>query len=174
MAERIEKIYRYGSPVLRQKAEPVTSFDGELRAFVERMAETLYAENGLGLAAPQVGVPRRLAVVDLSFGEEVDSILSMVNPEILESEGECTMEEGCLSIPGVFEEVVRPKRIRVRYLDLNGEAVETDADGFLARVMQHEIDHLEGVLFVDRIGAAKRALLAKTLREIAEKSSEES
>lgn len=174
MDVRTEKVYKYGSPMLRQKAEPVTLFDSELRAFVERMAETLYAENGLGLAAPQVGVPRRIAVVDLSFGEEVDSILSMVNPEILESEGECTMEEGCLSIPGVFEEVVRPERIRVRYLDLNGEAVETDADGFLARVMQHEIDHLEGVLFVDRIGAAKRALLAKTLREIAEESSEES
>ena len=172
MPESIEKIYRYGSPLLRAKTEPVTVFDDELRDFVERMADAMYAGNGIGLAAPQVGVPRKIVIVDLSFGDEVDKILAMVNPEILESEGECTMEEGCLSVPGVFEDVVRPERVRVRYLDLNGEPVETDADGFLARVMQHEIDHLEGVLFVDRIGAAKRALLAKTLREIAEKSGE--
>ena len=168
-----KKIYRYGSPVLRQKTEPVTVFDDELRAFVEHMAETMYVTNGIGLAAPQVGVLRRIMVIDMSFGEEVDTILAMVNPEILGSEGECTLEEGCISIPGVFEEVVRPERIRVRYHDLNGETVETDADGLLARVMQHEIDHLEGVLFVDRIGAAKRALLAKTLREIAEENGEE-
>ncbi len=174
MADVNGKIYRYGSPVLRRKAEPVTLFDDDLRTFVEHMAETMYTGNGIGLAAPQVGMLKRIAVIDLSFGEEVDKILAMVNPEILETEGECTMEEGCLSIPGVFEDVVRPERVRVRYRDLNGKPVETDADGMVARVVQHEIDHLEGVLFVDRIGAAKRVLLAKTLKEIAEKSGEES
>jgi peptide deformylase len=170
MDEQAVKIRRYGNSSLRGKTEPVTVFDGGLRDFVESMADAMYAGNGVGLAAPQVGVPKKIVVIDLSFGEEVDRILAMVNPEILESEGECTLEEGCLSLPGIYEDVVRPERIRIRYQDLEGKLIETDVDGYLARVMQHEVDHLEGVLFIDRIGAAKRALLAKTLRELAEKN----
>jgi peptide deformylase len=167
------RICRYGNPSLRKKTDPVVEFNPELREFALRMADVMYAENGIGLAAPQVGVPQKVIVIDLSFGEEVDNVLAMVNPEILEIEGECSLEEGCLSVPGVYEQVVRPERIRVRYCDLDGSIVETDANGYLARVMQHEIDHLEGILFVDRIGAAKKALLAKTLREIAEENGEE-
>jgi peptide deformylase len=162
------KMYHYGSPVLKKRAETVTEFDDELRDFVNRMAETLYEENGVGLAAPQVGISRRIVVIDLSFGEEVDRILPMINPEILSAEGECTLEEGCLSIPGIYEDVVRPERVRVRYCDPQGRTVEMDADGFLARVIQHEADHLDGILFVDRLGAVKRTFLARTLREIAE------
>jgi peptide deformylase len=162
------KLYRYGSPVLKKRAEAVTEFDDELRDFVSRMANTLYEENGVGLAAPQVGVSRRIVVIDLSFGEEVDRILPMINPEILSSEGECTLEEGCLSIPGIYEDVVRAERIYVRYSDPEGRPREMDAEGYLARVIQHESDHLDGILFVDRLGAVKRTFLAKALREIAD------
>jgi len=170
MTDRVEKIYKYGSPVLRQKTEPVTEFGDDLHDFADQMAEIMYEGNGVGLAAPQVGVSKRVVVIDLSFGDDVDQILAMANPVLLETEGECRMEEGCLSIPGVFEQVLRPERVRVRYQDMDGNTREVDADGFLARVMQHEMDHLEGVLFVDRIGAAKRLLLTKTLREMAEES----
>ncbi|MHB9029563.1 MAG: peptide deformylase [Candidatus Latescibacterota bacterium] len=162
------KLYHYGSAVLKKQAEAVTEFNGELRDFVNRMIDTLYEENGVGLAAPQVGVSRRIVVIDLSFGEEVERILPMINPEILSAEGECSLEEGCLSIPGIYEDVVRPERVRVRYRDPEGRTLEMEADGFLARVIQHESDHLDGILFVDRLGAVKRTFLAKALREIAD------
>lgn len=162
------KVYHYGSPVLKKRTEPVTVFDAALAEFIDRMVDTLYDENGLGLAAPQVGESRSVVVIDLSFGEEVDNILVLVNPEIVSSEGECAMEEGCLSIPGVWEEVTRAERVTVRFRDPAGKEFEIEADGLLARVIQHEVDHLNGVLFVDRLGAVKRTLLARTLREIAE------
>ncbi len=162
------KMFYYGSSVLKKQTEPVEVFDDELAEFVGRMVDTLYDENGLGLAAPQVGVSRSIAIIDLSLGEEVDNILTLVNPEIVSSEGETAMEEGCLSIPGIFEEVVRPERVKVRFQDPKGKEFEIEADGLLARVIQHEVDHLNGVLFVDRLGTVKRTLLARALREIAE------
>ncbi len=165
----MEKIYHYGSPVLREKAGPVTEFDQTLRDLAFRMEDTLYEGNGVGLAAPQVGVSLRFVLVDLSFGDEVDRILFMANPEILESEGECVLEEGCLSVPGVFQDVPRAERIRVRYQDLKGNVIETGAEGYLARIMQHEIDHTDGILFIDRIDPEKKLLISDALREIAEK-----
>ena len=162
------KLYRYGSPILKKRAEEVTEFDGELHEFIDRMADTLYTQNGVGLAAPQVGLSRRIFIVDLSFGEEVERVLPMINPEILSVEGSCSMEEGCLSIPGVYEDIVRPEKVWIRYWDPDGREREIEADDFLARIIQHEADHLDGILFVDRLGSVKRSLLSKTLRGIAE------
>ena len=166
------KMQYYGSPVLRRKAEPVTDFDDALLEFIESMIDTLYEQNGVGLAAPQVGVSKRVVIIDTSFGEKEDEIIALVNPEILTVEGECTIEEGCLSVPKVFEQVTRPERIRVRYQDAHGNVQEDDADGMMARVIQHETDHLEGILFVDRLGAVKKAFLSRTLHEIAEREND--
>lgn len=162
------KMEYYGSSVLRKQAEPVTEFDDDLREFTARMVDTLYEQNGFGLAAPQVGVSKRLAVIDLSMGDEVDNILVLINPDIYFTEGECAFEEGCLSIPGIYESVVRPEKIRVRFQNLDGKPVEIEADDLLARVIQHETDHLDGILFVDRLGTVKRTMLTKTLRDISE------
>ena len=170
MASPNSKVRRFGDPILRKKTEAVTVFDSELKGFVDHMIDTLYEENGLGLAAPQVGDLRKIVIIDLSFGEEVENTLALVNPEILSKEGECIMEEGCLSIPGIFENVMRPEKIRIQYRDLDGVVREIDAEGLLARIIQHEVDHLEGILFVDRISTVKKMLLAKALREIAEEN----
>ena len=159
----------YGNPVLRRKAEPVEVFDDALLNFIEGMIDTLYEKNGVGLAAPQVGESRRVVIIDTSFGEKENEIIALVNPEILSSEGECTLEEGCLSIPKVWEEVTRAERIRVRYQDAEGRIHEDDAEGMMARVIQHEVDHLDGILFVDRLGAVKKTFLSRALREIAER-----
>lgn len=161
------KVEQYGNPILRNPCAPVTVFDDDLNAFAGRMTEILYEQKGAGLAAPQVGVPRRLAIIDLSFGEEeAGSILVLVNPELLSAEGECTIEEACLSIPGISENVSRAERIRVRFQNLAGESEKIAVDGYLARVIQHEMDHLDGVLFVDRVGAFRRTFLAKALRDL--------
>ena len=167
MIEAIDKIRIYGDPVLRKKAEPVEEFDAELREFAERMAEAMFDNFGVGLAAPQVGVSKRIIVIDKSFGEAENDFMVLFNPEILETWGETTMQEGCLSVPGVYEDLTRPERIQARYRDVDGAILKIDADGLLARAIQHEIDHLNGVLFVDRLGTVKRQLLAKTLGEMA-------
>ena len=171
MKDTIAKIRVYGDPVLRKKTDPVSVFDDELAEFADGMVDTMLENKGIGLAAPQVGISKKIIVIDLSFGEAVDSVMILINPEISDSEGEVTIEEGCLSIPGVYEEVVRPEKIRVHYRDIDGEKHETNADGMLARVIQHEVDHLEGILFVDRISTVKKQLMAKTLKLIAEEGS---
>ena len=132
------------------------------------MIDTMYMDNGIGLAAPQVGISKKIIVVDPTFGDDENSLRDMINPEIIETEKECELEEGCLSIPGVFEMVTRPEKITVKYHDVDGEEHRLEADGLLARVIQHEIDHLEGILFIDRLSTVKRNLLSKTLREIEE------
>ena len=137
MTDDIERIRIYGNTVLRKHAEKITEFDENLRRLSDRMVETLFAhENGIALAAPQIDVSRKLVVIDLSFGEEYDKILTMVNPEILETEGEDILEEGCLSVPGIFEEVVRSKKIHVRFQNLDGDMKEIETDDFLARVIR--------------------------------------
>jgi peptide deformylase len=170
MASKNSKVRRFGDPILKKTTETVTVFDSELEDFVNFMIETLYEENGLGLAAPQVGDLRKIAIIDLSFGEEVENTLPLINPEIISHEGECVMEEGCLSIPGIFEDVTRPEKIRIRYQEPNGTVREIDADGILARIIQHEMDHLDGILFVDHLSSVKKLLLTKALREIAEEN----
>jgi peptide deformylase len=147
-----------GDPVLRRPAEPVTEITGELHGLIEDMFDTMYAEEGVGLAAPQVGISRRIIVVD---AREEDSLpFVLINPEITFFGADLDRaEEGCLSIPGLREVVERPWEVRVRGLDRDGEPVELEADGLLARILQHEIDHLDGILFVDRVSPLKRKLL---------------
>lgn len=165
----VYKVRIYGDPALRENTEVVTAFNKNLHDLVDNMIETMYEDNGIGLAAPQIGIFKKIAVIDLSFGEEVGNVMTLINPEILKTEGECSLEEGCLSVPGIYEEVLRSDNIRVRYQDIDGNELEKDVDGLLARIIQHESDHLEGVLFVDRLSTVKRNLLAKTLHSLAEK-----
>ena len=155
----------YGNPVLRKRAKPVTEITEVERQLADQMLETLYnTGNGIGLAATQVGVLKRLIIIDI--GEDDDETyepLVLFNPEILNVEGEVVVEEGCLSIPDVTAEVRRPEKVVVDGIDIQGEPVRIETDGLLARVLQHEIDHLNGVLFIDRISGLKRQLLKDEL-----------
>lgn len=163
----------YGDPVLRERSEPVTEFGAVLAPLIERMFEVMYEEGGVGLAAPQVGVGRRIMVLDVPMGEDEDNHIGVIiNPEIVKFEGTQTGLEGCLSIPGLQEEVTRHDRLTVRGVDAEGEPVEFTCDQLLSRAIQHEVDHLNGVLFVDRLSPVRRKLLAKKLKKIAEERSE--
>lgn len=165
----LKTIYTYGSPVLREKAVPVTSVTPEIKQLVSDMFETMYAAEGIGLAAPQVGVSIRLFIIDLHPMDEKEGRRVFLNPELLEfSEEKDICDEGCLSIPTVREDVVRPTAVRIKYQTLEGENRIEWIDTFLARVIQHEFDHLDGVLFTDHLSALKRSLLKKTLKKIAD------
>ncbi len=158
----------YGNPVLRKRAKPVVEITEAERQLADQMLETLYATgNGIGLAATQVGVLKRLIIVDI--GEDDDETyepLVLFNPEILSVDGEVVAEEGCLSIPDVTAEVRRPEKVVVEGINIQGGPVHIEADGLLARVLQHEIDHLNGVLFIDRISGLKRQLLKDELLRV--------
>lgn len=154
-----------GDPVLREKAEPVTAITADTRLLIADMFDTMYAEEGVGLAAPQVGVRDRIIVID-PHNEETKPF-ALINPEILEASRETDKsEEGCLSIPGLRDIVERSSRVRVRGLTENGEVYEAETEGLLARIIQHEIDHLDGILFFDRISALKRKLLLAKWQKI--------
>jgi peptide deformylase len=162
-------IVKVPDPRLRQTSSPVEKVDTEVRALVADMFETMYAAPGIGLAAPQIGDPRRIIVIDVAHDEddEPKRPLRMANPEILwHSEDETTYNEGCLSLPDHYADVTRPKEIRVRYLDDQNEIREMHADGLLATVIQHEIDHLQGVLFVDHISPLKRNIILRKLTKL--------
>jgi peptide deformylase len=161
----IREILIIGDPILNMKAAPVESVDEEIVRLARDMVETLHAAPGLGLAAPQVGVSRRVIVVDLSVGEDKNALHVLVNPEIVAQEGEAVCEEGCLSVPDIRENVVRPYRVLVRGLDLEGRQVEIEGEDILARALCHEIDHLDGILFVEKLSALKRTLIKKKLRK---------
>jgi peptide deformylase len=156
-------ILTFPNPRLRNKAQPVREVDARVRRLVDDMFETMYAAPGIGLAAIQVDVPLRVVVIDTS--DEHDNPLCLINPEILEREGSEQMEEGCLSVPGYFEPVTRAERVRVRALDYNGHPIEIDADGLLGVCIQHEIDHLDGKLFVDYISSLKRQRIRRRLEK---------
>jgi len=162
----IRKVLHYPDPVLRIKAEPVAQIDDEIRTLVRDMAETMYAAPGVGLAAPQVGVSKRVIVLDCSRSEETPVLIAAINPEIIAAQGESCEEEGCLSVPGYFSPVKRSAEVTVRFLDLDGQMVETTCDGLLAVAFQHEIDHLEGVLFVDHLSSLKKGLFKKKYQKI--------
>jgi peptide deformylase len=149
-----------GDPVLRQRAAEVTNIDGRLAKLAEDMIATMYEAPGVGLAAPQVGVEKRMFVYDVGEGP-----LTIVNPVIVESDGEWTFDEGCLSVPGLSWEVVRPKTVLLRGVDLDGNDVEVEADELLARCFQHEVDHLDGVLVLERLDPDTRRAALKTIRE---------
>ncbi len=161
MAQR--EILHFPDPRLRLKAEPVEVVDDEIRTLVEDMFETMYAAPGIGLAATQINVQKRVLVVDVS--EDQSEPHALINPEILETSGEEEMDEGCLSVPGFYERVRRADRIRVRALNRDGEPFELDIDGLLAVCIQHEIDHLDGKLFVDYLSNLKRTRIRKKLEK---------
>ena len=165
----ILQVRYYGDPVLRKRAAPVTSFDAKLERRVADLNETMRAYQGVGLAANQVGVLERVLVVDVPLDDQgiTRAAHTLVNPVILERSGSQTAEEGCLSIPGVFEDVARALRIEVRYQDEKGKSHALEAEGYLARAIQHEVDHLDGVLFVDRLSVLKRQFLKRDLESLA-------
>lgn len=155
------KIRVFGDPVLRKVAEDVTDIDGKLAQLAERMLETMYAEPGLGLAAPQVGVQRRFFVYDVGEGPQ-----TLINPVMTEWRDEWEFEEGCLSVPGLAWDIVRPKEIHVTGYDLEGDEVSIEADELLARLFQHELDHLDGVMLIDRLDGDTRKAAMKMIREL--------
>jgi peptide deformylase len=152
--------------VLQQPGEPVTDFDASLHELVADMFETMYAAQGIGLAAPQVGVSKRVTVIDLSLGKDPKQKLVLINPEIVFSEGKLYEEEGCLSFPEIREKVVRAAKVKVRAQDQHGKWFEMDGEELLSRCMQHEIDHLDGMLFIFRISALKRDLALRQIRKM--------
>jgi peptide deformylase len=164
------KIITYGHPVLHRRAEPVREIDDEIRTLAHDMVLTMHAAPGIGLAAPQVCVSRRVITVDLSVGERPEQLHILVNPEIVEKEGEDYGEEGCLSVPGVNEMVRRPAQVKVRGLDLEGREKEITATGPLARVFCHEIDHIDGRLFIENLTPLKKTLVKKKLKKLQEDS----
>lgn len=160
-------IRKYGDDVLRRPAEPVTEIDASLQTLIDNMVETMYAAPGVGLAANQVGVSLRLMVIDLSVGKRPEEMLVFINPEMIEAEGEITEEEGCLSIPDFVEVVTRPERVKLRFQDRNGVEREMWGDGLMARAMCHEIDHLNGTLFVDHLRGFKKDRILKKITKLA-------
>ena len=162
----ILKIVKFPDPVLQQPGEPVTDFDDDLRKFVADMFETMYAEQGIGLAAPQVSVSKRITVIDLSNAKDPAKKLVLINPEVIEHEGRLYEEEGCLSFPEIREKVVRHAKVKIRAQDEYGNWFEAEGEELLSRCMQHEIDHLDGVLFIFRISALKRDLALRKIRKM--------
>jgi peptide deformylase len=157
----------YGDPALRTKARPISSIDDTIRKLAEDMKETMRAYHGVGLAANQVGVLQRILVVDVPLENEQHAQFTLINPKIESKSGNEEGEEGCLSIPGIFENVKRALQIRVTALDEQGKPVDLVAGGYLARAIQHEIDHLDGVLFIDRLSLLKRQMLRRALDSLA-------
>ncbi len=155
------KVRIIGDPILRKKGATVTVFDRKFHELVDEMTEIMYREDGIGLAAPQIGLSIQLLVVDITPIEEseFDGPMAFVNPIITNKEGGTTIEEGCLSVPGVREDVTRPERIKLTFQDKNGKKNSAWFDGWMARVLQHEIDHLNGILFVDHLSPLKRQML---------------
>src|SRR5512136_523577 len=169
----VRDIFIWPDPILKKPAAPVARVDDEIRQLVDEMAETMYAADGVGLAAPQVGVSKRIVVIDTSPRQEGQRLLHLVNPEIVKTEGETVFTEGCLSVPGEAEEVERAAKVWVKALDRDGKPFEVVGEGLLAIALQHEIDHLEGILFVDHLSSLKRELIRKRMKKLkAERASE--
>ena len=162
----ILKVARLGHPVLRQKAEPVASVDASIRELIDGLFDAMYRERGIGLAAPQVGASRRVFVVDVEGEGGERAKLALVNPRMVRSGGSMVGEEGCLSIPGIHADVKRHAEVTFEGLDESGAHVTVHAQGLLARALQHELDHLDGVLFIDRVSAIRRKLLEPKLARI--------
>lgn len=161
----IRTILRYPDKRLRNKAEPVTVVDDAIRTLCDDMAETMYAAPGVGLAAPQIGVAKRIFVIDIAAEGEPSELRTFINPEFVKREGETVWEEGCLSFPGIHEEIERAARVTVRALGLDGQPFELTAEGLLAIALQHEYDHLEGTLMVDRVSLLKKRMIDREMRK---------
>jgi len=162
----IYPIVKFGDPVLEKRAEPVTVFDDELKKLVQDMFESMYAAHGVGLAAPQIGISKRLAVIDVTFKEDPGAKLVLANPEIMATEGRHSQNEGCLSIPDFRENVTRPRKVTIRAQDENGKFYEKTGEELLARAFLHETDHLNGKLYISHISALKRDLMKRKIRKL--------
>ncbi len=162
----IYPIVKFGNPVLDKPAEKVTVFDEELKKLIDDMFESMYAAHGVGLAAPQIGISRRVAVVDVTFQEDPKAKLVLVNPEIIHTEGKHTQSEGCLSIPDFRENVKRALKVTIRAQDAHGKIFEKAGEELLARAFQHETDHLNGKLYISHISALKRDLIKRKIRKL--------
>ena len=163
----LRPILKYGDSILHTPAEEVPEITNEIRRLVDDMIETMYAAPGIGLAAPQVGVPLRIFVIDLSVGREAAKLMTFINPQFVAREGLQLEEEGCLSVPGFNATVARPTRAVVRALDRDGVDRTVEGTGLLARALQHEMDHLDGTVFVDRLRGVKRDLIVRKIRKLA-------
>jgi peptide deformylase len=161
----LRPIIKWGHPTLHAPSAPVPDINGDIAQLVDDMIETMYAAPGIGLAAPQIDVPLRVIVIDLSVGEDSSQVITLVNPEIVQQDGEQREEEGCLSVPKYYGSPVRPARVTVKGLDLHGNERVYEATELLARAFCHEIDHIDGKLFVDRLSPLKRDLLKRKLRK---------
>jgi peptide deformylase len=165
-AKKLHEVLKYPHPVLAKKGEPVTEFTPELAQLVDEMFDSMYAAEGIGLAAPQIGISKQITVIDVSFNERPEEKLVLINPEILEREGSQVEEEGCLSLPDIREKVKRSAWVKVRAQNAKGEFFEVEGDDLLARALEHEIDHLHGILFIDRLSMLKRDLVQRRIRKL--------
>ena len=165
-ALKIHEVVKWPEPVLAQKGAPVTVFDAALKQLVEEMFESMYAAQGIGLAAPQIAISKRITVIDVSFKKNPADRIVLINPEIIEREGKQVEEEGCLSLPEIREKVSRAAKVKVKAQDVTGEWFEVEGEELLARAFQHEIDHLDGVLFIDRLSRLKRDLVVRKIKKL--------
>jgi peptide deformylase len=163
----IYPIVKFGDPVLEKPAEAITTFDDDLKKLIEDMFESMYAARGVGLAAPQIGISKRIAVVDITFKEDPDAKLVLINPEIIRKEGKQRGSEGCLSLPEFREDVTRAQKVTVRAQDAGGKFFEHTGEELLARAFLHETDHLNGKLYISHISALKRDLIKRKIRKLA-------
>ena len=165
-ALKIHEVVKYPEPVLAKRADEVTAFDGELKTLVDEMFESMYAAQGIGLAAPQIAVGKRIAIIDVSFKKRPEEKYVLINPEVIETAGKQVEEEGCLSLPDIREKVQRAAKVKVRAQNVKGEWFEVEGEELLARALLHEIDHLDGVLFIDRISRLKREMVLRKIRKM--------
>jgi peptide deformylase len=163
---KIHQVVKYPDPILARRAEPITVFDSALKTLVAEMFESMYAAEGIGLAAPQISISQRLTVIDTSFKKTPKDKLVLINPEIVEVRGKQTEEEGCLSLPDIREKVHRAAWVKVKAQNEHGEWFEVEGEELLARALLHEIDHLDGILFIDRISRLKRELVLRKIRKL--------
>ena len=165
-ATKIHEIVKYPDPILSKRGEPVTVFDANLKTLVEEMFESMYAAQGIGLAAPQIGISQRLTVIDISFKKNPEEKIVLINPEVIEKKGKQYEEEGCLSLPEIREKVNRAAWVKVRAQDVEGNWFVIEGEELLARALQHEIDHLDGVLFIDHLSRLKRDLVKRQIKKM--------
>jgi len=162
----IYPIIKFPDPILQRPSAPVTEFDDDLRKLVADMFESMYAAQGIGLAAPQIGIPKRLTVIDVSNQKNPKDKIVLINPEIIDRRGKQVEEEGCLSLPEIREKVSRAEWVRVKAQDVTGKWIEVEGEELLARALQHEIDHLDGILFIDHLSRLKRDLVLRKIKKL--------
>lgn len=165
-AGKIHEVVKWPDPVLAKRGEEVTVFDEKLKTLVEEMFESMYAAQGIGLAAPQISISQRITVIDCSFKKNPEEKVVLINPEIIDRSGKQVEEEGCLSLPEIRDKVSRAAWVKVRAQDVTGKTFEVEGEELLARAMQHEIDHLDGILFIDRLSRLKRDLIIRKIKKL--------